>query len=75
MDGRRIWKIRQRKTATSEVAGKKTVSETKRELVVRIPIVRRLRPIVVQPQTVVVAFELEDVRVAVGVGVCAVRHP
>lgn len=47
----------------------KTVSETEHELVDRITFVIGFRPIVVQPQTVVVAFQLEDVRVAVGVGV------
>ena len=48
------------------------LAETEHELVVRIPLVVGFRPIVVQPQTVVVAFQLEDVRVAVRVGV--VRH-
>lgn len=46
------------------IAEKKTVSETEHKLVVRIPGVVGLRPIVVQPQTIVVAFEVEDVRVA-----------
>ena len=45
------------------------LAETEHELVVRIPLVVGFRPIVVQPQTVVVAFQLEDVLVAVGVGV------
>ena len=62
----------ERKTATCKAAERKTVSETEHELVVRIPLVVGFRPIVVQPQTVVVAFQLEDVRVAVGV--CVVRR-
>jgi len=45
---------------------KKTVSEAEDEPVVRIPLVVRFRPIVVQPRTVVVAIHVEDVRVAVG---------
>ncbi len=49
---------------------KKTVSETERELVVRIPRVVGVRPIVAQPKTVVVAFEVEHVRVAIGVSLC-----
>lgn len=74
MAGRRIWGILKRKTAILEITEKKRVSETEHELVVRIPLVVGFRPIVVQPQTVVVAFQLEDVRVAIGVGVCAMRR-
>jgi len=33
-----------------------------------IPLVRRPRPIVVQPQAAFVPFEVEDVRVAVAIG-------
>jgi hypothetical protein len=73
--GRRILLILKRKTATCKVTEKKTVSETEHELVVRIPLIVRLRPIVVEPQTVFVPFEVKDVRVAVLVGVCATRHP
>ncbi|MEI6490796.1 MAG: four helix bundle protein [bacterium] len=67
---KKISRIPKRKTTTSEVAEKKAVSETEHELVVRIPLIVRPRPIVVEPQTVAIAFELEDVRVAVGVGSC-----
>ena len=48
--------------------GKKRISETEDELIVRIPLIAGLGPIAVQPQTIVVAFQLEDVRVAIGVG-------
>ena len=51
---------------------KEAVSEAEHELIVRIPLVVRLRPIVVQPQTVIVRFEVENVRIAVGVGLCDV---
>jgi len=47
----------------------KRFSETEDELVRRIPVVRGLCPIVVEPETIVVVFEVEDVRVAVGVGI------
>ena len=67
MVGRKAWRIQKRKTATFEIAEKKTVSETEHKLVVRIPRVVGFRPIVVQPQTIVVAFEVEDVRVVIGV--------
>ena len=63
-------KTLKRKTATYDVAEKKIVSETETPLVVRIPGVVRFRPIVVEPQTVVVAFQVEDVRVAVRIGLC-----
>lgn len=62
-----MWTIPQSKTATGS-RGKKTVSETEHERVVRIPLIIRFRPIVVQPQAIVVVFQLEDVRVALGVG-------
>jgi hypothetical protein len=65
--GRRIWKTLKRKTAIFKITEKKIVSETERKLVVRIPRVVGFRPIVVQPQTVVIAFEVEDVRVSIGV--------
>ena len=69
--GEKAWIIPKRKTAPFE-RGKKTLSETEHELVVGIPLVARIRPIVVQPQAVVVAFHIEDVRVAIAVG--SVRH-
>ncbi|MEN9654124.1 MAG: hypothetical protein RL235_236 [Chlamydiota bacterium] len=49
-------------------AEKKTVSETEHELVLGIPLVVRFRPVVVQPRTILIAFNVEDVRVPVGVG-------
>jgi arsenate reductase-like glutaredoxin family protein len=68
--GKRIWITHQRKTATYKDRGKKTVSEAEHELVVRIPRVVGFRPIVVEPQAVLVAFQVEHVRVAIGVGLC-----
>lgn len=67
--------ILKRKTATCKVTEKKIVSETEYELIVRIPLIVGFRPIIVEPQTVVMMFEVKDVRVAVLVGVCATRHP
>ena len=43
----------------------RNLAQTKDKLIVRIPCVRGIRPIVVEPQTVVVTFEVKDVRVAV----------
>ncbi len=37
------------------------------KLIVGVPLVARIRPIVVQPQTVFVPFQVENVRVAVTV--------
>ena len=48
-------------------AEKKILSETKHDGVLGIPLVPRLRPIVVQPQAVLVAFQVEHVRIAVAV--------
>lgn len=67
-----MWKIRKRKTATNKIAEKKTVSETECELIVWIPRAVGLRPIVVQPKAVFVAFEVEHVWIAVGIGTCGV---
>lgn len=43
------------------------MAETERKLVLRIPPVVGLGPILVQPKTVLVAIQVEDVRVAVPV--------
>ena len=53
-------------------AEKKIVSrtgETEDELIIRIPRVRRLRPVVVEPDPVRIAFQVEQVRIAIGVGI------
>ncbi len=47
---------------------KKTVSEAENELVVRIPLVVGFRPVIVEPRAVIVAFEVENFRVAVRIG-------
>lgn len=60
-----------RKTATCEAAEKVRLSKTEDKLIVRIPPVGGLGIVVVQPQAVVIAFEVEDVRVAVPVSWCA----
>lgn len=49
----------------------KRVAEAEHKLVVEIPGVVRIRPVVVEPQTVFIVFHVEDVRVAVPVGMCA----
>jgi len=47
----------------------KRVAKTEDDLVVEIPLVRRIRPIGVEPRlAVVVALDVEHVRVAIGVG-------
>ena len=73
--GGKTWRIQKRKTAACKVAEKKTVSETEHKLVVRIPRVVGFRPIVVEPQTVVIPIQVEDVRVAIGVRICVTRQP
>jgi hypothetical protein len=50
------------------VCGKKIRAEAEDEHVVRIPLIVGFRPIVVQPQTVGVAFHVENVRVAIAIG-------
>ncbi|OGI32467.1 MAG: hypothetical protein A2271_04510 [Candidatus Moranbacteria bacterium RIFOXYA12_FULL_35_19] len=50
-------------------AEKKILSEAKDNLIVSIPLVVRLRPIVIQPRlAVIVAIHIEHVRIAVRVG-------
>jgi hypothetical protein len=48
--------------------GKETLATTENDLIVKIPLVVRVRPVVVQPRAVLVALAAEDVRVAVGIG-------
>ena len=64
--GARASPIQTRKTAPCR-HGNEEVSETEGNLVVRIPPVVWLGVVVVQPQTVLVAIQVEDVRVAVPV--------
>jgi len=58
----------EKKNRNQWVAEKKIVSETEYELVVRIPLIVRFGPIVVQPQTVIIVFNAEDIRIAVTIG-------
>ncbi|MFZ2975498.1 MAG: hypothetical protein WA055_02595 [Candidatus Moraniibacteriota bacterium] len=52
-------------------AEKKILSEAKDNLIVSIPLVVRLRPIVIQPRlAVIVAVHIEHVRIAIRVGLC-----
>ncbi|MEK9175709.1 MAG: hypothetical protein AAB795_03940 [Patescibacteria group bacterium] len=57
-----------RKTALYK-RGKKILSEAEHKLIVRIPLVRGLRPIVVEPQTIGITVEVENVRVTVTVSI------
>lgn len=66
--GKRALAIPPRKTATYEGHGKEARAETEEERVLGIPPVVRLRPVVVEPEAVLVALDVEHVRVAVGVG-------
>lgn len=47
--------------------GKEALATTENDLIVEIPLVVRIRPVVVQPRAVLIALAVEDVRVAVGV--------
>ena len=46
----------------------KRLSETEDDLVLEIPVVAGVRPIRVQPPLVLVPLDVEDIRVAVGIG-------
>jgi sulfate adenylyltransferase subunit 1 len=48
------------------VSAERNTFRAENKRVVRIPPIRRLRPIVVQPQTIRIPFKVEDVRVAIG---------
>jgi len=49
------------------LSAERTTFETKDKLVIGIPCVVRIRPIIVQPQTVIIAFHIEDVRVTIAI--------
>ena len=68
--GRKVWtKIRKTPPKYAIFGGEKIiVSETEDKLILGIPLVVRLRPIVVQPQTINVSFQLEDIGIAIPVG-------
>ncbi|MEK7587232.1 MAG: hypothetical protein AAB457_00210 [Patescibacteria group bacterium] len=53
------------------------LSKTENKRIVEIPIIARIRPIAIEPQTAFVAFQFEDVRVAVPVSFVwrAIRIP
>jgi hypothetical protein len=48
---------------------------TKDKLVVEIPLVAGIRPIVVEPKTIIIPVDIEDVRIVIGVGPYMPRHP
>ena len=51
-------------------------AETKNDAIVEIPTIVSVRPVAIEPQpTVVVAFNIEHVRIAIGVRYCALNHP
>jgi len=54
--------------------GKEALAATENDLIVEIPLVVEIRPVVVQPRTVLIALAVEDVRVAVGIGLCVLCH-
>ena len=43
--------------------------------VVRVPVVVGVAPIAVEPPAVRVVFDVEDVRITVGIHLCEKRHP
>ena len=55
--------------------GKEALAAADDKLIVESPPVVRIRPVVVEPQPVVVTFEVEHVQVAIGAGVSALCHP
>ena len=62
--GKTVLLILKRKTAPYS-AEKKILSKNEDKLIIEIPLVLGIRPIVVQPQVIVIAFKLEHVRIAV----------
>gem|GEM_PF-6526338 len=54
---------------------KNILSEGKHELIVGIPMVLRLRPIVIQPKLVVlITLDIEHVRIAIRISFCVLYH-
>lgn len=74
MDGKKVSTIQQRKTVTFRGHGKEALATTENDLIVEIPMVVGIRPVVVQPRTVLVALTVEDVRVTVGIGLRVLCH-
>ena len=66
------WLVKQFKQSRKEkprlIGAEKTIlSETKDELVVRIPPVLGISPIVIQPQAIIIPIQVEHVQVAISV--------
>ena len=57
-----------RKTVLLSRTEKIIVSKAKDKLILWIPLVVRFCPIVIQPQNIFIAFQLEDIGIAIGVG-------
>ena len=55
---------------TDKATEKTVLAETKDKLIVGIPLIARIRPIVVELQTAVVTIQIEHVRIAISVGLC-----
>ena len=54
-------------------AEKIVLSQTKDKLIVRIPLIRRIRPVVVEPNPISIVFQVEHVLVAIRVGIVVWR--
>jgi hypothetical protein len=74
VDGKRASTIPRRKTVTCDSHGKEALATTENDLIVEIPMVVGIRPVVVQPRTVLVALAVEDVRVTVRIGLRVPCH-
>jgi len=73
--GRRVYSVQIRKTAACRAYGKEVVADTEDKAIVGIPLVVRLGIVPVEPRlTVLIALDLEDLRVAVTIGIvrCAI---
>lgn len=75
MAGEKASTLPRRKTALNNKHGKEVLSDTKDKLIVEIPLVRRIRDVVVQPQAIVVPFQAEDVRIAIPVSEYMTNQP
>lgn len=44
------------------------LATTENDLILEVPLIVRIRPVVVEPQSVLIVFDVEDTRIAVGIG-------
>lgn len=70
--GKNVWGLEKKLGASRKEKprlrrGKEILSKTENKLIVKIPMIIRVRPIAIQPETIIIAFQLEHVRIAIGI--------